>query len=387
MSKIQEPEYEQKLIYARMVIACLKDDKILATQEDADKFMVGSFSEEHGFGPLKKGKLFPYFRCKRAIKKDNFNPFLLGYAFKVFLEKKTDRFSRSITLKETSDGKDSEYIISLPDYTKYSTLRSYSLKSLYPFAWYGVKKKLDSDELTRYIDVDDEIKAFKMIKPFLNDVAHIQYKRSASRKSNHEKWAADKMKMSYYRSRFNSICKSAKLTDEERTEADLFFQALEQELTDINNTATNHYKKNRRFFRRIMLLSLFITVTNASNAALETSSLFDEQVLKWLLFALPLLAVIFSSVQLFIQSKYKDDQPKETWLRHRMNFSIIIEEIECFCEGIGDYKDILLNEPQKNRDAISKFQERITMIRKKDYERFFANMGVDIDDAMPSKKE
>ena len=370
MSKIQEPEYEQKLIYARMVIACLKDDKILATQEDADKFILGSFSEEHGFGPLKKGKLFPYFRCKRAIKKDNFNPFLLGYAFKVFLEKKTDRFSRSITLKETSDGKDSEYIISLPDYTKYSTLRSYSLKSLYPFAWYGVKKKLDSDELTRYIDVDDEIEAFKMIKPFLDDVAHIQYKRSASRKSNHEKWAADKMKMSYYRSRFNSICKKAKLTDEEWTEADLFFQALEQELTDINNTATNHYKKNRRFFMQIMLLSLFITVTNASNAALETSSLFDEQVLKWLLFALPLLAVIFSSVQLFIQSKYKDDQPKETWLRHRMNFSIIIEEIECFCEGIGDYKDILLNEPQKNRDAISKFQERITMIRKKDYERF-----------------
>lgn len=357
MSRIQELEYEQKLIYARMVIECLKDDKILSIQKDEDKFIVGLFSEEREFGPLKKGKLFPYFRCKRAIKKDNFNPFLLGYAFKVFLEKKTDRFSRSITLKETSNGKDSKYIISLPDYTKYSTLRSYSLKSLYPFAWYGVKKKLDSDELTRYIDVDDEIEAFKMIKPFLDDVAHIQYKRSASRKSNHEKWAADKMKMSYYRSRFNSICESAGLTVKERTEADLFFQALEQELTDINNTATNHYKKNRRFFMQIMLLSLFITVTNASNAALETSSLFDEQVLKWLSFALPLLAVIFSSVQLFIQSKYKDDQPKETWLRHRMNFSIIIEEIECFCEGLDDYHDIFSDDKKRLRVQSANFRK------------------------------
>ena len=45
MSGKADLKYEQKLVCARMAIDCLKGDKILATQEDEDKFIVGLFSE------------------------------------------------------------------------------------------------------------------------------------------------------------------------------------------------------------------------------------------------------------------------------------------------------------------------------------------------------
>lgn len=383
MSGKADLKYEQKLVCARMAIDCLKGDKILATQEDEDKFIVGLFSEERKFGLFKKGKPFPYFRCKRALKKDIFNPFLLGYAFKVFLEKKADCSSFSNEIKETSDGSDYEYTISLPDYAKYSVLRSYSLKTLYPFAWYWVKNELNASQVTRYLDVKCKNKTFKTIKPFLDDVARRKFKQFKCWKVGSEKWSADQLKMNYYRNRYNSICKKANLKDDDLREAKLFFQALEQELTDINNRAGDHYQKNRRFFKWIMLLSLFITVVNAINAALETSDkLFGEEVLKWILFVLPLLAVIFSSIQVYVQSKFKDFQPKETWLRHRMNFSILSEELEHFCEGLGEYKDISSDDSKKVKETINKFQEKIAKIRKNDYMRFFANMGVNIDNTI-----
>ena len=49
MSGKADLKYEQKLVCARMAIDCLKGDKILATQEDEDKFIVGLFSEERKF--------------------------------------------------------------------------------------------------------------------------------------------------------------------------------------------------------------------------------------------------------------------------------------------------------------------------------------------------
>ena len=39
MSGKADLKYEQKLVCARMAIDCLKGDKILATQEDEDKFI------------------------------------------------------------------------------------------------------------------------------------------------------------------------------------------------------------------------------------------------------------------------------------------------------------------------------------------------------------
>lgn len=368
-----------------MIIDCLKGDKIFATQEDEDKFIVGLFSEEQRFGLFKNGKPFPYFRIKRALKKDFLNPFLLGYAFKVFLDKKADRSCTSFEIKETSTGSESVYTIFLPDYAKYSTLRSYSFKSLYPFAWYGVKKKLGDVKLTRYLDVKDEYEAFKNIKPFLNDVARRKHKRNKCRKSCSEKWAADQLKMNYYRNRFSSICKKADLEDDDLKDAELFFQALEQELVDIDKRAKDHYDKNRKFFKWIMLLSLFITVVNAVNAALGNLSTILGQnnfIINLFSLILPIVAVIFSSVQVFVQSKYKDSQPKETWLRHRMNYSILSEELEHFCEGLGDYQDISSDNSEEVKEIINKFQEKIAKIRKNDYMRFFANMGVNIDDTI-----
>lgn len=84
MSGKADLKYEQKLVCARMAIDCLKGDKILATQEDEDKFIVGLFSEERKFGLFKKGKPFPYFRCKRALKRIVLTHFYLDTLLRCF---------------------------------------------------------------------------------------------------------------------------------------------------------------------------------------------------------------------------------------------------------------------------------------------------------------
>lgn len=60
---------------------------------------------------------------------------------------------------------------------------------------------------------------------------------------------------------------------------------------------------------------------------------------------------------------------KETWLRQRLYYSMLMNETERFCERIDKYEEL------NDESAVIEYMDSIRQLRNRDYENFFLNMG------------
>lgn len=206
---------------------------------------------------------------------------------------------------------------------------------------------------------------------FLKPLVNSKKADNISKKSDDEEknnWNAESLKLEYYKTKWNDFVDKGYV----ETADESFFDGVIEEIQDVTNHATIHRNKHKKISDLICGIPLLTTVFSGISTLLsdDLEKFLGEErfYMISLIFNFSLLSTFFSALLSIINSYNEKTAYKETWLRQRLYYSMLMLETEKFCEGIGEYST-------SNKDAVKKYMKNINKLRKKDYENFFINMG------------
>ena len=189
-------------------------------------------------------------------------------------------------------------------------------------------------------------------------------KKCLETKSGNSKWKAENTKIQYYKYKWLEIIKKTKLSNSDKA----FFQGVIDEILDVTESAAEHRDKHCKITFFECYMPIIITVFSAVVTALQQFES-ESRALTWVVFSFGIASTLISASLAAINQYSERKAHKESWLRQRLYYSVLMSETEQFCEKINEY------EPLTNYNAVKRYMQRIEMLRKKDYENFFTNMG------------
>lgn len=175
------------------------------------------------------------------------------------------------------------------------------------------------------------------------------------------KYSSDEKKKKYYSEYWNKICREAEIN--ENTPDYMFMSILISEMEDTENRKTM-YKQN--FNKEEVTVIVFAFFSAVFSGLL---SIWDNEIWKYIF---SILGVISGASIAAINSYRIWKSTKETWLRCSSYRAKISLEADEFCDNIGKYGEI-----SASKAKIHLFKERINILRREDYSKFFVNMGSD----------
>lgn len=179
-----------------------------------------------------------------------------------------------------------------------------------------------------------------------------------------DKWSAEKVKLRFYEARWKQLVDKGCVYPEEID----FFKGVLTELQDVTCSAAQHKKLHESITDIICKLPVLITIFSA--LATSLSVLVDQTIHgKWVVFILGSVSTLSSACLAAVNEYEKRSAHRETWLRQRLFYSKLMDETEAFCEKLGKYEEI------SDRATVKTYMNEIRLLRKKDYENFFSNMG------------
>lgn len=174
-------------------------------------------------------------------------------------------------------------------------------------------------------------------------------------------YASDEKKEKYYTKCWSKICKEANIS--ENTPEYMFMDILISEIEDTENRKTIYKKNCNKEEITVIIFAFFSAVFSG------LLSIWDNDIWKYVFSS---LGILTSAAIAAINSYRIWKSTKETWLRcssYRAKLSLEADE---FCDNIGKYSEI-----SNTKEKIDLFKERINILRREDYSKFFVNMGSD----------
>lgn len=174
-------------------------------------------------------------------------------------------------------------------------------------------------------------------------------------------YTSDEKKKQYYTAYWSKICIEAEI--EEKTPEYMFMDILISEMWDTENRKTGYKQRFNKEEITVIVFAFFSAVFSG------LLSIWDNEIWKYIL---SILGVITSAAIAAINSYRIWKSTKESWLRcssYRAKLSLETDE---FCGSIGKYGEI-----SDAKEKIKFFKERINILRREDYSKFFVNMGSD----------
>ncbi len=180
-------------------------------------------------------------------------------------------------------------------------------------------------------------------------------------KNKNVQWKAEKVKLDYYRKHWE------KLVDEgfvDSSDTD-FFSGVLQEIEDVSRNSRSH-KRKHGWYTALTTYTLPVAITLASAFFTAFSNKYEGSLM---CIILGIISTTLSALLTALSNLSEVLAHKETWLRQRLYYSMLMEETEAFCEHIDGYAEI------DNTVAVRRYMDNIRRLRKKDYSNFFTNMG------------
>lgn len=251
-------------------------------------------------------------------------------------------------------------------------------------------------------DIVNINKIIEIVTSFWSEYKYKIRKKVAKSRRNWKKeeeveinnWAADNVKKKQYQQCWKSLCQKAHIDGTEKDAMENFFNGLLTEIDDIDRRAHDMLDKRNKEYTKLILFPFFATIFNAASLALSKSSALEipyenknaivvfyaikifNFMLKHMSFIFTMTATIFTALQTMWNARRDHNDYEETWLRHQLNRSRLITEIEKLCAGVGEYHAVIESDKEKViLKTMYKFQENIIALRKQDDENFFTNMG------------
>ena len=216
--------------------------------------------------------------------------------------------------------------------------------------------------------VNDFLK--KYLFPVLDEIQHgLSHTETVQENIVHDessteskgRWKAEKIKLDYYKKHWDHLVENGCI---DRVDED-FFDGVLQEIYDVSRSATTHRKKHSWYTAlTTYTLPVLITLASALFTAFSSKNSSSAICLIFGIISTTLSALLTAVINLSEVLAHR-----ETWLRHRLYYSVLMEETESFCERIGEYNEI------DDSAAVRKYMDNIRRLRKKDYSNFFTNMG------------
>lgn len=183
-------------------------------------------------------------------------------------------------------------------------------------------------------------------------------KYKSKRKKNDEKWKAERLKLEYYKDKWKNLLKRENVSELDEG----FFDGVVEEISDVSNQIKIHRKNHDKITFLICLFPVCIAAVSASFTALRN-------ICPKISIILGVLSTTLSAILSAIIQYDEKTAHKETWLRHNLYYSMLMDETESFCEQTGNYDGLEATE------SIKMYMDSIRKLRKKDYENFLKNMG------------
>ncbi len=169
-------------------------------------------------------------------------------------------------------------------------------------------------------------------------------------------WYSENAKRKYYIKCWRKLVQKGVVSEND----ECFMEILEKEIECFDEHARKYKKSNKK---SLLILSIIPVMA----AMVSAASTLDFSVIcnKILAFAASVLSVIITIYTQYCEkAKYK-----ETWLRYRYIYSMLMNETECFCERIDEYSDL------EDHEAVKQFMSKINKWRNEDYRTFQNNIG------------
>lgn len=177
-------------------------------------------------------------------------------------------------------------------------------------------------------------------------------------KADKTQWKAESVKLQYYKAKWNRLLTDKCLSNTEKG----FFDGVLEEITDVTRNAQRHRKIYSMITFFLCFIPISVTVFSALSTAMNNTSFQCSFVFS--IVSTALSAILTAIIQYDEKTTHKD-----TWLRQRLYYSMLMNETERFCERIDKYEKL------RDESAIIEYMDSIRQLRNKDYENFFLNMG------------
>lgn len=174
-------------------------------------------------------------------------------------------------------------------------------------------------------------------------------------------YTSNEEKKKYYTECWSQICKEVNISED--TPEYKFMGILISEIEDTENRKTI-YKHN--YNKEEIMVIVFAFFSAVFSGLL---SIWDNDIWKCILSS---LSVLTSAAIAAINSYRIWKSTKETWLRYSSYRAKLSLEADEFCDNVGKYGEL-----SNAKEKIDLFKERINILRRDDYSKFFVNMGSD----------
>lgn len=229
---------------------------------------------------------------------------------------------------------------------------------------------IKSNEIDALISktVNDFLK--KYLYPLLDEMQHSLSHTESEREvsvTDHEettlkgRWKAENIKLDYYRKHWDHLVENGCIDSFDED----FFDGVMQEIRDVSKSANTHRKKHG-WYTALTTYTLPVLITLASAIFTAFSSKNSSSAI-CLIFGI--ISTTLSALLTAVTNLSEVLAHRETWLRQRLYYSVLMEETESFCERIGEYTEL------DDSIAVRHYMDNIRRLRKKDYSNFFTNMG------------
>lgn len=179
-----------------------------------------------------------------------------------------------------------------------------------------------------------------------------------------DKWEAEQIKLDFYETHWNQLVTEGIVTPRECQ----YFNGVLVEIKDVTKSAAAHKKQHEAITGILCKLPVLITIFSALATGLP--ALVEQSIQgKWLIFTFGSVSTLAAACLAATNEYDKRTAHRETWLRQRNYYSLLMDETEAFCEMIGKYDGM------EERAAVRKYMNEIRILRGKDYDSFFSNMG------------
>ncbi len=175
------------------------------------------------------------------------------------------------------------------------------------------------------------------------------------------RWQAEQLKLDYYIRHWGYLVENGCV---DKVDED-FFDGVIQEIRDVSRSANTHRKKHS-WYTALTTYTLPVMITLASAVFTAFSSRNSSSAI-CLIFGI--ISTTLSALLTAVTNLSEVLAHRETWLRQRLYYSVLMEETESFCERIAEYTEL------DDSLAVRRYMDNIRRLRKKDYSNFFTNMG------------
>ena len=174
-------------------------------------------------------------------------------------------------------------------------------------------------------------------------------------------YISDAEKQEYYIKCWNKRCKEANISEEDPGHS--FMNNLITEINDVGKRKTR-YKLN--YNREQLIVILFAFLSSVFSGLMSFVNNEDGRKM------LGVLGIFIGASIAAINSYTIWKSTKETWLRCSSYRAKLVLETDAFCDDTGEYEKL-----GNAGDKINLFKDKINILRKEDYSKFFINMGFD----------